>query len=60
MFELIHNTEDRTKWDDVVTLFKVIRNVEKNVDVVHSQTCSMFGGMIGARDFVDIRIWEGR
>jgi hypothetical protein len=55
VFTLIADENERVKWDKILTTFKVIKTINKNSDIIYSETKTPKG--FSNRDFVQFRFY---
>jgi len=60
VYNLIVDVSQRQAWDNVVQTYKAIAQLNSEVDLTYCTTGSMLGGLIGARDYLDIRVSRKR
>lgn len=57
---IILHPEDASRWGGNITSSYVVRQIDRHTDIVYNSVGEAGGGMVSARDFVNLRRWEKR
>jgi len=60
VFNLLVDVSHRQDWDNVVQVYKNLVQLNSEVDLTYCRTGAMLGGLVGARDYLDIRVSRKR
>ncbi|KAJ8306906.1 hypothetical protein KUTeg_014990 [Tegillarca granosa] len=55
--ELVENLSEQPTWNPTVTECRTLQTVDENTDIVYNIAAEAVGGMVSARDFVNVRRW---
>ncbi|XP_013387119.1 stAR-related lipid transfer protein 3-like isoform X1 [Lingula anatina] len=56
--EIYFNTEDSPAWNPTVLESKILQVIDEHTDVLYNIAAEAAGGMVSARDFVNLRCWK--
>ncbi|KAI9356979.1 hypothetical protein DFJ73DRAFT_821692 [Zopfochytrium polystomum] len=56
LYRLLTDTVARSKWDTVFAEYRSLHRLSESTDITYSQTKPLVGGMISARDYIDLRV----
>ncbi|CAM1300287.1 STARD3 (predicted) [Pycnogonum litorale] len=58
--ELFYRMEEIPKWNPTVLYCKILQKIDSHTDISYNVAAEGAGGLVAARDFVNIRHWELR
>lgn len=56
--EMVYNFENMPTWNKAVTLGRIVQTIDSSTDVVYQVASEGPGGVVTARDFVNVRHWK--
>ncbi|RHZ17301.1 hypothetical protein DYB37_001482 [Aphanomyces astaci] len=57
VFETLHiNIADTREWNTSVDACTLMKQLSPNAEIMHTLTCAMYGGLVSARDFINVRV----